>query len=41
MIIVVHLKPILMVIPVTFKPIEVTLLGANWHPTKPFEVHLF
>ena len=30
-----------MAIPMTFKPIEVTLLGSNWPPTKAFEVHPF
>lgn len=30
-----------MTIPMTFKPIEVTLAGSNWPPTKPFEEHPF
>lgn len=30
-----------MIIPMTFKPIEVTLAGSNWPPTKRFEEHPF
>lgn len=36
-----HMIAILIVIPMTFRPTEVTLSRSNWPPTEAFEVRPF